>query len=146
MSNLFNEKAKQYKSRPNHISAAKYEKGMENGWVIEFYGLDNDFGYSFKIFDTEEEANVYYNLKPLQEEKIVSNGKETTIQYEVEYENPKPCIWHIEKREIVDFGHSWDEQVYEVIENDNWIVQWEGNGELEIYNDDYMKSDWELDE
>jgi len=144
MTTLFEEKAKTYHSRPNYIKAAKYEKGMENGWVIEFFGEDNGFGFDFKIFNSEEEAFEYYRSKPLQNVTTINNGKENVIEYEVEYNEPKPCLWHNETRRIVDFNHEWEEQVYGILEEDNWIIQWEGLDGFSIYSDEFMKSDWVL--
>jgi len=146
MNKMFEEKAKTYHSRPNYIKAAKYEKGMENGWIVEFFSKeDNDFGFDFKIFDSEDEAIEYYKLKPLQYVPIMRNGEENTIEYEVEYNEPKPCLWHNRTRRIEDFDHEWVEQVYDILEEDNWIIRWEGLGGFSIYSDESMKSDWILD-
>jgi len=142
---LFEEKAKTYHSKPNYIKATKYEKGMENGWVVEFFGKDNDFGFNFKIFNSEDEAIEYYKLKPLQDVSIMRDGKEDIIQYEVEYSEPKPCLWHNETRKIEDFDHEWEELIYDILEENNWIVQWEGLEGFSIYCDESMKSDWILD-
>jgi hypothetical protein len=142
--NLFESKSKKYRSKPNFIKAAKYEKGMENGWVIEFCGEDFG-GYDFKIFNTEEDAMEYYTMKPLHEVKFISNGLEIVKKYNVEYELPKPCLWHIETKKVADFDYSWEEQVYDIIEPDSWIMQWEGVDGLGIYNESYINSDWELD-
>lgn len=144
MNKLFNKKAQLYYSRPNYIKAAKYEKGMENGWIIEFNGDDNDYGCGFKIFDTEEKALKYYNQKPLQEIIIMDNGKSNIVKYKVEYNEPKPCLWHIEKKSIDDFEYEWKEQIYDILDNNSWIIQWEGRNEFSIYSDDFMKSEWIL--
>ena len=142
MSTLFERKAKIYNSKPNYIKAAKYEKGMENGWVVEFFSKeDNDFGFDFKIFNLEDEAIKYYNLKPLQ---YVTMAKDKIMEYEVEYNEPKPCLWRNQTRRIEDFDHEWEEQVYNILEEDSWIIQWEGLEGFSIYSDDFMKSDWIL--
>jgi len=144
MSTLFEKKAKTYHSIPNYIKAVKYENGMENGWVVEFFGEDNDFGFDFKIFNSKGEATKYYELNSLQHVRIMRNGEEDVIQYEVEYNEPKPCLWHNETRRIVDFDHEWEEQVYDILEEDSWIIQWEGLEGFSIYSDGFMKSDWVL--
>ena len=145
MNTLFEEKSKTYSSKPNYIRAVKYEKGMENGWVIEFFSKeDNDFGFDFKIFNSEDEAIEYYKLKPLQFVPIMRNGEEDIIEYEVEYNEPKPCLWHNRTRRIVDFDHEWEEQRYEILEEGTWIIQWEGLEGFSIYSDEFMKSDWVL--
>ena len=141
MNTLFEEKSKTYHSRPNYIKAVKYEKGMENGWVIEFFGEDNGFGFDFKIFNSEDEAIEYYRLKPLQ---CVTIAKGKIIEYEVEYNEPKPCLWHNRTRRIEDFDHEWEEQVYDILEEDSWIIQWKGLDGFSIYSDSFMKSDWVL--
>jgi hypothetical protein len=146
MNTLFNKKAQSYYSKPINIKAAKYEKGMENGWIVEFFEDSNDFGYDFKIFDTEAEALKYYNQKPLQEVAIVRNGKSDIIHYQVEYNKPKPCLWHIETKSIDDFGYKWEEQVYEILEDNSWLIQFEGSNEFSVYDNDFIKSDWILNE
>ena len=146
MTTLFEEKAKTYHSIPNFIKATKYEKGMENGWVIEFFSYDNGFGFDFKIFDSEDEAIEYYKLKPLQYITTINSGKENIVEYEVEYNEPKPCLWHNQTRKMTDFDYEWEELVYDILEEDSWIIRWEGLDGFSIYSDGFMKSDWILND
>lgn len=147
MMSIFEEKAKRFHTKPDYIWAAKYEKGMENGWVIEFYNKgEEDTGNHFIIFGTENEAIEHYKNKPIYEETVSRNDEEFIVQYDVEYYEPKPCLWHNRKHVISDFGYEWEEQEYEIIEENDWIIKWEGSSNLGVYHDGFMKIEWESDE
>lgn len=145
---LFNKKASRFRSKPNYIKAAKYEKGMENGWylswnvvgLVVFHNdeIDESFDMSdYELFDTEEEAFEYIKNHPI----TIDNG----IEYANKFDDPKPCLKWTEKV-TVEGDWVWDNEKYELLEEDSWLIQWEGLDveEISIYSDSFMKSDWDL--
>lgn len=132
MKKLFYLKCSEYKEKPiENIKACEYEEGMEDGWVVEFCG--EEFGFGFEIFDTKEDAIKYYNSQPQQTVNKIIEDKANEIKYTVDYYNPQPCLWHYETKEVADFGHSWNEKVYETIYEDDWLVDY-GDGEIHTTN------------
>lgn len=90
LNNVFMNQSKEYQSKP--VKAARYQQGMENGFMIYITGINeanrND---AMKFFDTKEEAESYIKENPKQY-MISDDG--TKICASVKYDEPRPVIYH----------------------------------------------------
>lgn len=140
--NLFNEKAKRFRSKPQYIKAAKYEEGMENGWYLsweivshQYYAAYSNY-YEEKLFDTKNEALNYIKTHPT----TIIDG----ISYINKFKKPLPCL--IKKIPVkVEGKICWEDDEYEILNENSWLVQWEGCNEIYVWSKETIEQDWILD-
>lgn len=146
LSNMFHDNAKNYQSRP--VRAAKYQPGMENGWMVYFTnkatkekGTITHEGVRF--FSTEAEAWNY--IKADNKQYIRENGK--LVEVTVEYDFPRPVLhrkdadavnkdgmhFYFGKYAFVD-DESEDYEFY-IMECNCWIIQ-EMDGGIRVWYPD----------
>lgn len=119
LNDAFNKNAKVYQTRP--MRAAKYEPGMENGFLVLFESARYDGG---KFFRTKEEAYEYINAHPTQ--RIMENGKVVEIQER--YDDPMPVLYSEIKDAVQrEDGYYLEDELYNhdylIMERDCWIVE-----------------------
>lgn len=134
LNEAFNRNAREYQTRP--VMAAKYEAGMETGFVVYFSnkadGKRNVMQYEgVKIFPSEKEALNY--IKADHKQYIWENGK--LIKILAEYDEPRPVlhrkIVNAGKRGGIDFNFgsraflSDESGQYDIfiLEDNCWVIQ-----------------------
>ena len=140
---VFDRKAKEYQTKP--VIAAKYEPGMETGYMVYFTnqadGKRNAMEYEgVRFFDTEYEALCYVHSG--QKQYIMENGQK--IEVTVEYDEPKPVIHKLFDDTGIrvgidfDFGDnvflSDESEKYDffILEGNCWIIR-ENDGMVRVW-------------
>ena len=138
LNNVFQDNAKEYVTRP--VVAAKYQSGVENGWMIYFTNVATKernmmMHEGVKFFPTESEAWNYINAN--EEQFIKENGE--LVGMKVIYDPPKPVLCRKDADAINKDGlhfcfgekafvsdESCDYEFF-ILEYDCWIIQDMGN-------------------
>jgi hypothetical protein len=110
LNDMFWENAKKYMKQP--VEAAKYQKGMENGWFVHF--SDRAFPPTYegiKVFATEQEAWAY--IDKTKEQYVEKDGKTIPVK-EIEYTKPEPVLCFLQDEDC-------DEAVTLELENSNFL-------------------------
>ncbi len=146
LSNVFRENAKEYFARP--VMAAKYQPGMENGWMVYFESKpDNGKYYGIRFFPTKKEANTFIRHN----EKQYAKEHNELIEIDVEYDSPLPVLCrkdsNMEKLDGIDFCFgdkafvSDESKNYEFYildsnycDSDTWIIQDMMNGNIRVWD------------
>ncbi len=133
MSDLFDKEAKSYRSR-EMIKSVKYQKGLEDGYLVRFNEKDGFPHYGIIICESLEQA--LNEMKKSTREKLC--WKADNIFVPVVYEQPVPIIishkyTDEEYKELADLGllpfstfmdDSESEYVFEEITEENcWIIK-----------------------
>lgn len=149
MSELFDREALTYRSREK-IKAMKYQKGMENGYILRFY-KSNVTVLSGAIICTTLEQAKEESKKPIRE-KFCLDAENQRIP--VVYNEPVPIIithkhTDEEKELLSEAGYlpftpflddNENDYVYEEItEEDCWIVKNLLNGGITVQSEEFMQ-------
>ena len=91
LGSIFHDNAKEYQTRP--VRAAKYQPGMENGWMVYFTNVitkESDMmrHEGVKFFPTETEAWEFIDKN----EKQYARENGELVSIEVIYDPPKPVL------------------------------------------------------
>ena len=145
LSNVFHDSAKKYVTKP--VMAAKYQPGIENGWMVYFknkfiYGEKDKSYFGIKFFPTKDEAQSFINAH--EKQYAMENGK--LIERVAEYDNPVPVLYR-EEQDIENnngllfqFGDnafvSDESERYEfyILYDDTWIIQDIIDGNIRVWN------------
>lgn len=144
LNHAFYRDANKYYARP--VIAARYQLGMENGWMVRYHGQAADNGEcnlyeGAGFFPDENSAWDFSNAKG----KQCVNRNGMLVEMEVSYENPLPVLY----REVTDgknkgeeiqmFNHDAflsDESCkydYSILEPGCWIIQ-ELDGTIRVWD------------
>lgn len=149
MSELFDKEAKSYRSREK-IKSAKYQKGMEDGYILRFYEDICPSHCGAIICNTLEKA--LEEMKKPTREKLCYKADNSFIP--VVYENPVPIIishkyTDEEYEELADAGllpfspfidDTEDEHVFaEITEENCWIIKNLIDGRYFTASEEFMK-------
>lgn len=152
MSNVFTNYSKEYQSRP--VKAAKYHRGMENGFMVYISGVyDGKRHDAMKFFNTENEANSYINANPAQYLMVDGNLIQVAS---IEYGEPQPVI-HTKIAEgkqseyiypLENALESDESRLYEWFDllDDSWIIVdddgnvrvWQAHDEDDFFGKNYI--------
>lgn len=134
LNSIFQQNAKKYQTRP--VIAAKYQLGMENGWMVYFTNKKTQEKESMmhegvQFFSSIEKAWKFINAN--EKQYIMDNGE--LVAMEVIYDPPKPVLCRKDADAInkdgilLCFGEyafvsdeSCDYEFY-ILESDCWIIQ-----------------------
>ena len=87
LSSIFHDNAKEYVTRP--VRAAKYQPGMENGWMVYFESKsENGKHYGIRFFPTKDEAQKFIEA----DEKQYAMEDGMLVGMEVECDAPLPVL------------------------------------------------------
>lgn len=146
LNDIFYQNAKECCTRP--VKAAKYQQGMENGWMVYFTNVTTKkrgmmIHEGVKFFPTEADAWKFINTN--EKQYVKENGELVSI--DVTYDPPKPVLCRkgdnaINKDSIhFCFGEcafvsdeSYDYEFY-IMECDCWII-WEVDGNIRVWYPD----------
>lgn len=142
LNEIFEQNAKVYQTKP--VRAMKYQKGMENGWMIYMSNKSNAYA-GIKFFDTEEDAMKFVEVNEPQ--YIMVNGE--LVECKVEYDMLRPVIYHkltdSKHRTCIDFGIkgrtfvSDESEMYDffIMEDTTWIIQ-DADGNIRVWDADCL--------
>lgn len=149
MTELFDREALTYKLR-DKIKAAKYQKGMENGYILRFY-KGNCIALSGAIICTSLEQ-VEEESKKTTREKICLNANNQHIP--IVYDKPVPIIItrkytveeyrQLKDADLLPFSPFLDDnedeyEFKEITEENCWIVRNLIDGRYFTVNEEFMK-------
>lgn len=147
LNSMFTQNAKEYRTMP--VIAAKYNTGMETGFLVYFSNTGDGTGKQtlyegIRIFRSQEAAKGY--IRANHKQYIVENGK--IIETPVVYDEPQPVLHRrldgTGKRYGVDFGfgnraflsdESGDYDFF-ILGDDCWIVQ-DLDGTIRIWHPEF---------
>ncbi len=147
LSSVFNENAKEYVTRP--VMAAKYQPGMENGWMVYFTNITTKergilMHEGMKFFPTEVDAWKYINAN--EKQYVKENGE--LVGVEVNYDPPKPVLCTKDfdpnnkggllfciEGETAFVSNETEDYEFEILEDKSWIVT-EMDGTLRVWHPD----------
>lgn len=147
LNSLFQNKSKSYQTRP--VRAARYQKGMESGYMVYFTNVPCDgrgamAHEGIRFFDTEHEAWYFCNANQMQ--YAIENGVLTGM--EVEYDTPKPVLHRKEpdkknrmgrincfEGQYAFISNETEQYDFFILEENAWIIQ-EMDGTIRVWYDD----------
>lgn len=146
LSSIFYDNAKEYQTRP--VMAAKYQPGMENGWMVYFTNVTTKergmmMHEGVKFFPTESDAWKFINTD--EKQYVKANGE--LVNVEVTYDPPKPVLCRKDDDAINKDGmhfcfgekafvsdESCDYEFF-IMECDCWIIR-EVDGNIRVWYPD----------
>lgn len=141
LNDVFEKNCRVFNARP--VTAARYKKGMENGYQVCFtYGINE----GFKFFATEQEAMEFYERKPLQQ--CLVDGSLQAV--ECKYNEPEPILYEpktaVQMEEEggcpLQSGLIEDESCYYnffTLYEGSWIIK-DSNGSVRVWDKDDLDS------
>lgn len=146
LNNVFQKNSRKYQTKP--VRAAKYQPGMENGWMVYFTNKATKerslmTHEGIKFFPTKAEEWKYINDN--NKHYIRENGK--LVEVAVEYDPPRPVLYRQDDDAINKDGmhfcfgeyafvsdESCDYEFY-IMECDCWIIE-ELDGTIRVWYPD----------
>ena len=147
LNEIFNMNAKEYQTRP--VIAAKYQPGMENGWIIYYEnkpveGKNHKNYFGIRFFPTKDEAQKFIDAN----EKQYVMENDILVEMEIEYDSPLPVLYSKDfdpdNKGGLSFGidgacpfHSNESEKYEfeILENESWIIK-NMDGSVRVWHPD----------
>lgn len=147
LSSVFQNNAKEYVTRP--VMAAKYQPGMENGWMVYFTNVTTKergmmMHEGIKFFPTEADAWKFINTN--EKQYVKENGE--LVNVEVIYDPPMPVLCRKDDDAVNKDGmhfcfgesafvsdESCDYEFY-IMECDCWIIQEIEDGNIRVWYPD----------
>lgn len=134
LSSIFQDNAKEYTTRP--VMAAKYQPGMENGWMVYFTNVTTKergvmMHEGIKFFPTEADAWKFINTN--EKQYVKENGE--LVEVEVIYDPPKPVLCTRDfipdnkggllfciEGETAFVSNETEDYEFEILEDNSWIL------------------------
>lgn len=147
LSDIFHQNAKEYVTRP--VMAAKYQPGMENGWMVYFTNITTKersimMHEGMKFFPTKADAWKFINTN--EKQYIMENGN--LVEIEVIYDPPKPvlCTKDFDSDnkggllfcidgETAFVSNETENYEFDILEDKSWILT-EMDGTIRIWHPD----------
>lgn len=156
LNDVFKDNAKTYQTKP--IIAAKYQSGMENGFMVHYSNMgtkevETMLHEGIRFFSTEKEAWEFINAN--EKEYVNKDGK--LVGMEVAYDAPDPVLYRedpdAENKEGIHFcfgeyAFVSDESCkyeYFCLYDSSWIIQ-EPNGTIRVWYPDSEETFFGLNE
>lgn len=148
LSSIFQQNAKEYVTRP--VRAAKYQLGMENGWMVYFTNISTpERGVltheGMKFFPTEAEAWEYINAD--EKQFVMENGE--LIEVKVNYDSPVPVLCTKDfdpdnkgglesciEGQCAFISNETEDYEFEILEDRSWILI-DMDGKIRVWHPDY---------
>ena len=129
LNDVFENHCKEFKAKP--VTAARYRRGMENGFCVVYDYLSNE---GLKFFNTYEEAMQFYNEKPLQE--CIIDGVSHMVK--CEYYEPHPVFYERNNEPECTINSSFvanESMWYDCtfLYDDSWIIK-DSNGNIRVFD------------
>lgn len=147
LNSIFQQNAKEYVTRP--VMAAKYQPGMENGWMVYFTNVTTKergmmMNEGMKFFSTKADAWKFINAN--EKQYIMENGD--LVEVEVIYDPPKPVLCTKDfnpdnkggllfciEGETAFVSNETEDYEFEILEDNSWILM-EMDGTIRVWHPD----------
>lgn len=149
LNSVYQKYSRKYQTRP--VRTAKYQPGMENGWMVYFSNKTqkkNDIPTheGVKFFSTETDAKKYVEANEKQYMKL--DGK--LVECEVEYDLLRPVLLRkvagTENKVGMDFcfgeytfaSNETEDYEFYILEEDSWIIL-DADGSIRVWDSNYSE-------
>ena len=151
LNDIFYQNAKECVTRP--VMAAKYQPGMENGWMVYFTNVTTKgrgvlMHEGMKFFPTEVEAWEYINAD--EKQYVEENGK--LVEVKVSYDSPVPVLCTKDfdpnnkggltaciEGQCAFVSNETEDYEFEILEDKSWILI-DMDGKIRVWHPDYEES------
>lgn len=144
LNHVFYQNAEKYYTRP--VIAARYQPGMENGWMVRYYGRKSGNRKAIvyegaRFFPNRKDALIFIRAKG----KMCVNRNGASVEIEVTCESPLPVLYKegtdAKNRErlihssdpYIFLSDEADQYEYSVLEPECWIIQ-EPDGTVRVWD------------